>query len=232
MRKKKLVLQCSCHFTRMGLEALINESELSASVELVASTRDATPCESLLAELPVVDIVVLILRNNDYNLASLLELIGERLPHWHPSSQVVLMGNLSSMNVLKRCFSGLENVWSITASSAPLAALLKHLQEIAAAEKMKVKDPRAGLSQYERLVLRKLLGGESLNQIAGGLAIHYKTVSYYKRSALAKLGMSSLSPLVLNRHNAAPARKEIMMGLWKKLAIAIKQPTPQKYEVG
>lgn len=232
MRKKKLVLQCSCHFTRMGLEALINESDLSASLELVASARDATQCESLLTDLPVVDIVILILRNSDYNLASLLELIGERLPHRHPSSQVVLMGNLGSLNVLKRCFSGLENVWSITASSAPSATLLKNLQEIAADDKGKARDPRAGLSRHERLVLRKLLGGESPNQIANGLAIHYKMVSYYKRSALTKLGMSSLSPLVVNRHNAAPAQNMTMMGLWKKLATAIKKPTPQKCEVG
>lgn len=232
MRKKKLVLQCSCHFTQMGLAALINESDLSASLELVASAGDATQCESLLTDLPVVDIVILILRNSDYNLASLLELIGERLPHRHPSSRVVLMGTPGSLNVLKRCFSGLENVWSITDSSVPSAVLLKNLQEIAATNKGKARDPRGGLSRHERLVLRKLLGGESPNQIANSMAIHYKTVSYYKRSALAKLGMSSLSPLVVNRHNVTSAQKVTMMGLWKKLASAIKQPTPQKYEVG
>lgn len=232
MRKKKLVLQCSCHFTQVGLEALINESDLSASLELVASARDATQCGALLTDLPVVDIVILILRNNDYNLPSLLELIGERLPHRHPSSQVVLMGNLGPMKVLRRCFGSLENVWPITTLSAPIAVLLKHMREISTADKRQAGEPRIGLSPHERLVLRKLLAGESPNQIADSMAIHYKTVSYYKRSALAKLGMSSLSPLVVNRHNVAPTQKAIMVGLWKKLASAIKQPTPQKYEVG
>lgn len=45
--------------------------------------------------------------------------------------------------------------------------------------------------------MRLLLQGNSNNNIATILQLSNKTVSYYKRSALSKLGIPSLQPMLI-----------------------------------
>lgn len=203
-RKKKVVLQCPCHFTRTGLEVLISEPTLSASLEIVASSNSFEESEILLGCLPTVDIVLLMLDCHDYSMASFLHLISDSLPKMHSSCTVVLVGKAAHMDMLMHYFSGLKNTMLILDSSSSLMKLQKQLLDIDRACGEDAKDGShvsALLSSRELLVLRRLLDGESSGQIADDLELHYKTVSHYKRAALAKMGIRSLCPLVMHRYS-------------------------------
>lgn len=200
MTKKKVVLQCPCNFTRTGLEALISDTHLSGALEVVASTDDLEQGRAALNNLPVVDIMILVLSGRRYSLASLLELVGKRLPITHPSCKIVLMSQANDTDQLKRYFSGLENVWITLERSTTLAQWQEYLLNTDSLKRSMPGNSRrfsATLSTRELLILRRLLAGEFPNKIADDLQLSYKTVSHYKRAALAKLGIRSLYPLVI-----------------------------------
>ncbi|MBL5829833.1 helix-turn-helix domain-containing protein [Serratia fonticola] len=204
MISKKVILQSPCIFTQRGLEVIINETSLSKFFEIVGSTKKISQCETLLNHLPTVDVVILALGNGEYSLASLLRLVGDYLPHRHPSCKVVLMGEIARMNMLKRYFNGLINTVITLDSSTSLEELQKKLQNIVFPypdEREKSALASGALSSRELFVLLKMLDGETPNQIANRLQLNYKTVSHYKRTALVKLGIRSLCPLVVFNHN-------------------------------
>ncbi|WP_244942321.1 helix-turn-helix domain-containing protein [Yersinia rochesterensis] len=58
--------------------------------------------------------------------------------------------------------------------------------------------PPCVLSKRERTVLALLLQGKSNNAIADHLQLSNKTISYHKRSALGKLGIPTLQPMLMN----------------------------------
>ncbi|WMT16655.1 helix-turn-helix transcriptional regulator [Serratia fonticola] len=199
MTKKKTVLQSACNFTRVGLEALINESGLMASLELVASSDDIEHCELPIIRLPKVDITILVLGQKDYKLVSFLYLVGEVLPQTYPHSKVVLMGERTHMEMLRRYFSKLMDTY-ILDHTASLETLYQQLQGIAQSDGNKsrsITNPAGKLTARELLVLRKLLSGETPNQIASDLQLNFRTVSHHKCSALTKLGIRSLYSLVI-----------------------------------
>jgi DNA-binding NarL/FixJ family response regulator len=204
MKKKKIVLQCPCNFTRTGLEALIREPALSASLEIVACSKNFEESESLVACLPTVDILFLVLSYQDYSLASFLHLIGDSLPEMHPSCTVVLVGELTYMEALKLYFRELNNALVTLDNATSLTKLQEQLLNI---DRNHGETAASGsnfsaiLSSRELLVLRRLLDGESSSKIAVDLELSNKTISHYKCAALAKLGIRSLCPLVMKRYS-------------------------------
>ncbi|MHA7848222.1 helix-turn-helix transcriptional regulator [Serratia sp. D1N4] len=195
MRKKRVVLQCPCNFMRVGLENLINDTQLSHALDIVGSTNNLAECENILNALPVVDFVILTISNREQNLASLLQLIGQDLLKKHPNSQVILIGNMAYMSLLKCYFGGLGNVRVILDNTMSLDELKMEL--------LSLIFPWQGreitsimLSSRELQVLRMLLDGDTAKQIAKELQLDFRTISHYKRAALTKLGARSLHPLV------------------------------------
>ncbi|WP_260513716.1 LuxR C-terminal-related transcriptional regulator [Serratia fonticola] len=204
IRKKKVVLQCSCNFTRTGLEALIGASTLCSFLEIVAISSSFAESEAQLEALPTVDIVLLMLSHREYSLASFLQFIGDSLPLISPSCTVVLVGEVAYINLLKHYFSGMRNVLTTLDISTSLTKLQMQLLDIERAcgeGTEQGSNSSTVLSSRELLVLRRLLDGESSSQIADDLALNYKTISHYKRAALAKLGIRSLCPLVMHKYN-------------------------------
>lgn len=164
MTKKKTVLQCACNFTCAGLEALIKESALTKSLELMASSDNIEHGEMLISCLPTVDMAILVPGHKDGNLASFLHLVGEVLPQIHPHSKVVLMGERAHMEMLRRYFSTLMGTWHILDHTTSLETLRQQLQEIALSDEDKGRstaNSAARLTARELLVLRKLLSGET-----------------------------------------------------------------------
>ncbi|WP_431225427.1 LuxR C-terminal-related transcriptional regulator [Serratia sp. L9] len=204
MIKKKVMLQCSCNFTRIGLDALISSSPLAEYIEIVAYPRNFEQCKTLLGRLPEVDVVILTLNHNEGNLASFLQLLGGYLPCTHPAGKVVLMAEATYVEMLKRYFYEFNSAWESLDGATTLEKLHEQLWDIILLSKRSnwiAESASERLSSSELLVLRKLLDEEKLAQIAIDLNLNYKTISHYKRSALAKLGMNSLCPLVMRNLN-------------------------------
>lgn len=78
------------------------------------------------------------------------------------------------------------------------------------------------LSQRELSVLRFLLKGKSITRIALRLGLNYKTVSHHKRSALVKLGVNSLQPLLLNEHDCNLVGQWLNMNTRHTLGVSYK----------
>ncbi|CAI2039581.1 transcriptional regulator FimZ [Serratia fonticola] len=201
VRKKKIVLQCSCNFARTGMEALISAPMLCSSLEIVAGSSSFEESETLLGCLPSVDIVLLMLSHGEYSLASFLQFIGDSLPQLSPSCTVVLVGDVAYINVLKRYFSGMRNVLVTLDNTTSLMKMQTQLFEIDRIRGSVGSNSSTILTSRELLVLRRLLDGESSRQIADDLALHYKTVSHHKRAALTKMGIRSLCSLVMHKYN-------------------------------
>ncbi|WP_081375868.1 MULTISPECIES: LuxR C-terminal-related transcriptional regulator [Serratia] len=196
MRRKKVVLQCSCNFMRTGLEALIKDTDLSVSLDIVDTSDSFSDCEDALNALPVVNLVILTVCNRDYNLASLLQLVGERLPKMHPNSKVVMISDIADVNPLKCYFSGLRNVSIILNKTITLDELSRELLSTTANNEKIFGKSSTMLTPRELEILRMLLDGDTARKIANDLKLNFRTVSHHKRAALAKLGVRSLCPLV------------------------------------
>lgn len=195
MRKKRIVLQCPCNFMRIGLEKLISDTHLSYAHDILGSTNNLAECADILNSLPVVDFVILTISHSEQNLASLLQLIGQDLPKRHPKSQVILMGNMACMNLLKSYFSGLGNVRFVLDNTMSIEELkIDLLSTIFPWQGREITSIM--LSSRELQVLRMLLDGDTAKQIAKDLQLDFRTISHYKRAALTKLGARSLQSLV------------------------------------
>lgn len=194
MRKKKILILCSCNFTKIGIETLIRDSQLSARVELVANTDSVECGKNLVSNSQSLDIVIVILVNVNISLFSHLEMMCNILLHNYKLSKVVLIGECAIIDLFKGNFNGLYKISVAT----EIKNLEKNLINIIISDtNYTVKSDSTALTVREFLILRKLLNGHTQDQLADDLKISKKTVSSHKCTALAKLGIRSLSPLIL-----------------------------------
>lgn len=207
MKKKKLLLLCPCNFTKIGMESLIQDSQLSAHVELVAHTDKVKCSESLLRCFPAIDVVVMSLDNK--NILSHFEMLQNILSHSQKSSKVVVIGNCEFISLFKSRFDNLL----ILSGSTKINELENYLLNLITSETERNKQAEldyTALTTRQLFILQKLLSGYTLHQIATDLKISYKTVSSHKCSALAKLGIRSLSPLIVPMSEDALRKKNIV----------------------
>lgn len=196
MKKKKLLLLCPCNFTKIGMQSLVQDSKLSAHVDLVNKTDKVECSENLLRSLPVIDIVVISLDNINKNILFHFEMLRNILSHSYKSSKVVVIGNCEFISLFKNSFKNLL----IISGSTDINKIEKYLLNLITSDiegNGKVKFDSTALTTRQLLILQKLLSGYTLHQIATNLKISYKTVSGHKCTALAKLGIRSLSPLIV-----------------------------------
>ncbi|KFK94638.1 MULTISPECIES: LuxR C-terminal-related transcriptional regulator [unclassified Serratia (in: enterobacteria)] len=202
MSKKRVVLQCDCHFIRAGVEGVIKKSTLSKHIEIIANTDEITRCAELMFIMHNIDIVILTLSHRNYEPWFLLKFISNLLPRVQPGSQVLILNNRLNIESLKNYLRKLKNVHEIMDISLSLDELHKQLLSLSqnmSNSDLQTSQSSSPLSLRELEVLNRLLKGDATIQIAEDLRINYKTVSCHKRSALKKIGIRSLNPL-LSRH--------------------------------
>ncbi|MGQ6551056.1 helix-turn-helix transcriptional regulator, partial [Serratia sp. IR-2025] len=119
---------------------------------------------------------------------------------------VVLIGSCEFISLFKSRFNNLL----ILNGSTKINELEKHLINLITTDTEKNEKTELGyttLTARQLFILQKLLNGYSLYQIATDLKISYKTVSSHKCTALAKLGIRSLSPLIVPMSESALRKK-------------------------
>ncbi|WP_337262019.1 MULTISPECIES: helix-turn-helix transcriptional regulator [unclassified Serratia (in: enterobacteria)] len=207
MEKKKLLLHCPCHFIQMGLEEIFSQEPFTEQTEIVASVSTLKQCEYVLFKQPVLEMVILTLDNHCFNPVSLLNLLTQCLPGLHPNSKIVLIGDIIHMKMLKRYLGELNHPYIFLDISLPVFIMQQQLHSalqvcLPPAKVQNNRVPGASqLSSREKMVLNRVLNGETIAIIATDLRLHYKTVNHYKRSALLKLGVYSLPMLLMQDYN-------------------------------
>lgn len=194
MHSKKIVIQCPCYFTRKGIE------ELLAKPEEITNFSSLSQCVSQLNNRLTPDIVIVTLSSMVNNPAFTLRLFGELLPFMYPSITTLIIADMAVSGVMARYLCGLKSVWGVLETSESLAAWqnqLRHLIQPSEAFVPTREIATPSLSLREMTVMWRLLDGQKTAHIAYELCISPKTVSYYKRSALVKLGIRSLQPLMI-----------------------------------
>ncbi|WP_024912120.1 helix-turn-helix transcriptional regulator [Chania multitudinisentens] len=199
MNQKKIVLQCACHFTRIGLATLINNVFASEKNAFIDNTLKHSESD-INKPLPG-DIVIVGLSHDDYNPVSLLNLICEEISRISPSSKILFLAEKRYIKMLQRYLGSFKNIWAFLDISLPIEQLQHQLFSaslfnVGIYEREQLTT--TALTQRELTVLHRLLNGQPAIQVANDLNISEKTVSCHKRSALAKLDIRSLQPLLMN----------------------------------
>ncbi|WP_114196305.1 helix-turn-helix transcriptional regulator [Edaphovirga cremea] len=203
MAQKKIVIQCPCLYTRKGIEELLLNKKFSDKYKIVASISHLDQYGSRLIRFFDVDIIIVTLSSAVDDPVTSLSFFGEFLPTGHPDAKILLIADVISTGVMARYLSKLNNISAALDTSHSLAILETHLisgiETINEAYKPgKVTIP--ALSQRETTVLRRLLDGEKAAGIAIDLQLSHSTVSAHKHSALKKLSIRSLHPLIMNKY--------------------------------
>jgi len=204
MKRKRLLLLCSCNFTKIGIETLVRDSKLSAYVDIITNTEKVEYSEIILSCFP--DIVVMSLDNVNKNILSHFEMLQDILSNNYKSSKVIVIGNRELIHLFNNRFDNLLIINGATKINI-LKQYFINLITSDIDEKEEVKLDYTALTSRQLIVLQKLLSGDTLHKIAKDLEISYKTVSSHKCAALEKLGIRSLSPLILPMSEGA-LRKE------------------------
>ncbi|WP_337262521.1 MULTISPECIES: helix-turn-helix domain-containing protein [unclassified Serratia (in: enterobacteria)] len=204
MYQKKIVLQCACHFTYLGLSSLINNTFSFHNVNVIGSSHFPEKFASDVSDFISGDIAIIALSHSDYNPASLINLVYGRLAKVPLSSRILLIGDPTYLPRLQYYLGSLKNTWAFMDISMPTRQLqqqLHHAVSMHADMYQRSKPTGNTLTRRELSMLYRLLNGQSVMQIAKEFGISEKTVSCHKRSALVKLKMRSLHPLLLDNNH-------------------------------
>ncbi|HFR4115447.1 TPA: LuxR C-terminal-related transcriptional regulator [Yersinia enterocolitica] len=198
MEDKLAIIQHPCVFTRFSLERILKKLLMSESVNIVASASSLTDCYDNLVRFPTTHLAILSLRGEDYTSGDSLSLIVDWLRIHRPDCRVIIIADEFCVYLLKQYFCGVDQVHAVLAQNAPLSQYVTQLNRVFLSPAMLSKKRTCVLSKRERTVLALLLQGKSNNDIANDLQLSNKTVSYHKRSALGKLGIPTLQPMLMN----------------------------------
>lgn len=198
MEEKLAIIQHPCFYTRFTLERILKKLLMSESVKIAASISSLTDCYDNLVKFPAVHLAILNLRGEDYTSGDSLSLVVDWLRIHRPNCRVIVIVDEFCVYLLKQYFYGVEQVYAVIAQNAPLSQFVAQLNRVFSNPPALSKKRPCKLSKRERTVLALLLQGKSNNDIANHLALSNKTVSYHKRSALGKLGINTLQPMLMN----------------------------------
>lgn len=204
MFKKKIIIQCPCHFTRKGIEAIFQDIHLLVDLEILASLDRLSQCIKLLNAGPAPDVLIMTLSSMVNNPSATLYLLGEYYLA-NPGVKIILINDMASFGVMGRYICELKNVWSILDLSRSVETL--EFQLLNTFQPFTYRSPlrhstTPSLSPREMKVLQRLLDEQKTTDIAYEMRISPKTVSSHKRSALCKLGIRSLQPLTIKGYNS------------------------------
>jgi DNA-binding NarL/FixJ family response regulator len=203
MLNKKIMIQCPCNFTRRGIEAVLQKIHLLVELEVIASLERLSQCIKLLKTGPAPDILIMTLSSMVNNPSATLHLLGEYYRS-NPKVKTILINDMVSCGVMGRYICEFKNVWAILDTSRSVETL--QLQLLNTFEPFSYRSsPRyattPSLTPREMAVLQRLLDEQKTADIAYDMHISPKTVSSHKRSALFKLGIRTLQPLMIKSYN-------------------------------
>ncbi|QHB32689.1 response regulator transcription factor [Yersinia canariae] len=198
MEDKLAIIQHPCSFTRFSLERILKKLLMSESVDIVASVGSLTDCYDNLVKFPATHLAILSLRGEDYTSGDSLSLVVDWLRIHRPNCRVIVIADEFCVDLLTQYFCGVEQVYAVIAQNASLSQFVTQLNRAFSSSTILTKKRPCLLSKRERTVLALLLQGKSNNDIADHLQLSNKTISYHKRSALGKLGIPTLQPMLMN----------------------------------
>ncbi len=203
MRNKKIIIQCPCHFTRRGIEAVLKNIYFLVGFEVIASLSRLSQCIKLLNKEPAPDILIMTLSSMVNNPSSTLHLLGE-YSRVNPRVKTILINDIASFSIMGRYICEFKNVLAILDTSRSVEALefqlLNTFQPFTGRSPLR-HSTTPSLTPREMTVLQRLLEEQKMADIACDMRISPKTVSSHKRSALFKLGIRSLQPLMVKGYN-------------------------------
>ncbi|MHA7845185.1 helix-turn-helix transcriptional regulator [Serratia sp. D1N4] len=200
MESIKILLQCPCEFTRVGMMGLLNSHYPDSKNNMIVNVSSLEQAEDVLVMNTSLDIIILTLSSLYYNAVELLDVLSRRIPLHHPDSKIIIFTDNKCIGALKRHLKGLENIGTILEINVPIEKIKCELSKMGKPEKAlnkPVANVTCVLSARELTILKKLLHGKSISQVAKELSLNYKTISHYKRSAMSKLGIRTLHPLFI-----------------------------------
>ncbi|MGE4799733.1 LuxR C-terminal-related transcriptional regulator [Yersinia hibernica] len=177
---------------------LPHDQHIEYLTDIVASVGSLTDCYDNLVKFPAAHLAVLRLRGEDYTSGDSLSLIVDWLRIHRPNCRVIVIADEFCVDLLTQYFCGVEQVYTVIAQNAPLSQFVAQLNRVFSNSAIQSKKRACVLSKRERTVLALLLQGKSNNDIAVHLQLSNKTISYHKRSALGKLGIPTLQPMLMN----------------------------------
>ncbi|AYM93522.1 DNA-binding response regulator [Serratia sp. 3ACOL1] len=203
MLNKKIIIQCPCYFTRRGIEATLQDIHLVVEHEVIASLDRLSQCIKLLNSGPAPDVLIMTLSSMVSNPSATLHLLGEYYLV-NPRVKTILINDMVSFGVMGRYICEFKNVLAILDISSSVETL--EFQLLNTFQPFTCRSPQRysttpSLSPREMTVLQRLLDEQKTVDIAYDMRISPKTVSSHKRSALCKLGIRSLQPLMIKDYN-------------------------------
>lgn len=204
MDYKSAVILHFCTFTRQGLVEQLNT--LSADHRIIGCFGQMQEYSDHMHIHGQTGLLIIGLQGNDYTLGDSLSLITDKLRVQHPHCRVILMADGKQITLLQDYLCRLENVAAVVDNKATLEQLRPHLHSVLKARPAlpRVQDvTRELLTPREHKILSGLLRNKSIPLICRNMEIQRKAVSHYKRSALGKLGLKSLNPLLLNSRSSS-----------------------------
>ncbi|AHG22875.1 hypothetical protein Z042_16610 [Chania multitudinisentens RB-25] len=200
MESKKILLQCPCEFMRLGIMGLLDTPYSDEDNDTVINVSSLEKAEDVLITIFDFDIIILTINSMYYNAAELIYMLSYRIPIHHPDSKIIILTEDKCIKAIKRHLKGLGNIGIILEANESVEKIQSELSFTSHSNKKSNKSiarMTCVLSMRELTILKKLLSGKSITQVAKELAINYKTVSHYKRSAMNKLGIRTLHPLFI-----------------------------------
>ncbi|MFL4555626.1 LuxR C-terminal-related transcriptional regulator [Yersinia kristensenii] len=198
MEDKLTIIQHPCCFTRFSLERILKKLLMNESVNIVASVSSLTDCYDNLVKFPETHLAILSLRGEDYTSGDSLSLVVDWLRIHRPNCRVIIIAEEFCVSLVRQFFSGVPQVCAVIAQNESVSQFVTQLNRVFSNSMILSRKPPCVLSKRERTVLALLLQGKSNNDIADYLQLSNKTISYHKRSALGKLGIPTLQPMLMN----------------------------------
>ncbi|CNI67263.1 LuxR C-terminal-related transcriptional regulator [Yersinia pekkanenii] len=201
MEEKQVIIQHSCQFTLLSVNNILNDILVTEPTNVVIQVESLTDVYANLIRSPSTHMVILSLYCYDYRYRHIFHLIIKWLQKNRATCRVVIIADTSYLRLLEHYFYDTDLIYAMIAQAAPIHHFVERLKlvffQLKPAKNLFYRKRYLPLSEREKMVIRLLLQGNSNNHIASTLQLSNKTVSYFKRNALNKLGIYSLHPMLI-----------------------------------
>ncbi|CRY56994.1 MULTISPECIES: LuxR C-terminal-related transcriptional regulator [Yersinia] len=201
MEEKQVIIQHACQFTLASVKDILNDILNTEPINIVAQVKSLADVYDNLMRFPSTHMVILSLCCDDYRHNHTFHLIVNWLQEHRATCRVVVIAEMPYIRLLEHYFYDIELIYAMVAQTAPMVNFAEWLKQVfyqvTPTKRFFYRKRHLTLSKREQMVMGLLLEGNSNNHIASTLQLSNKTVSYYKRNALNKLGIPSLQPMLI-----------------------------------
>ena len=201
MEEKQVIIQHACQFTLASVKDILNDILNTEPINIVAQVKSLEDVYDNLMRFPSTHMVILSLCCDDYRHNHTFHLIVNWLQANRTTCRVVIIADIPYIRLLEHYFYDIDLIYAMIAKTAPVSHVVEWLRQVfyqvTPTKRFFYRKRHLSLSKREQLVMELLLQGNSNNHIASALQLSHKTVSYYKRNAMNKLGIPSLQPMLI-----------------------------------